>query len=97
MPNRAGGEADKAHPSLVTHGCRNGRCAGEPGEPEEPGVVAGVPFMHEVGQDFADDGAEFEAVSGAGRCDDQLWEIGQAVDQEVPVGWKTATCWGGKW
>ena len=40
----------------------------------------------EIGDDLPDHGGEFEAVTGAGRSDNDVGGAGQSIDEEVAVG-----------
>src|SRR5687767_1273754 len=62
------------------------RSAGEPIEPEQTDVVAGLSAHGEIGHDLADDAAELVAVPAEARGDAHLRSVGKPIDDEVLVG-----------
>src|SRR5438128_4704271 len=71
---------------------RNRRiCGAAPGvsksrEGKSCNVVAGCTGDRKIGEDLADHRREFEAMTGAGRSDDDVGSAAQAIDEKMAVG-----------
>src|SRR5690606_26819747 len=58
----------------------------EPRERERAEVVATCPHSGEIGYRLAQQRTELEGVPGACPCHDDVWRLGQRVDDETLVG-----------
>lgn len=60
--------------------------AGEPAQPEKLDIVPRLAALGQIGQDFADDAGEFEAVAGTGRGKTDLGVGGVQVNDKMLIG-----------
>ena len=63
-----------------------GRCSAKAPKRKPRDVMGRCTSGREIGDDLPDHGGEFEAVTGAGRSDNDVGGAGQSIDEEVAVG-----------